>query len=111
MSESTVGRRLGRGEVRSGEAYANVVVTDKREGVSSQHQEKIGFRSMLNILSCRSKSSLAMGIEVNRIDRGVVIVPGDKERGCLHYELDGWPRRPGWEKKGVIPSSLPGFSA
>lgn len=37
-----------------------------------------------NVLPSRGQSALAMRIEVHRVDRGIVIVPGNEQRGGLH---------------------------
>lgn len=37
-----------------------------------------------NVLSSRGQSTLAMRIEVHRVDRGIVVVPGNEQRGGLH---------------------------
>jgi hypothetical protein len=38
----------------------------------------------LHVLSSGSQSTFAMGIEVNRVDWGIVVVPGDEQRSSFH---------------------------
>jgi hypothetical protein len=39
-----------------------------------------------NVLSGRRQATLAIGVEMNRIDWGVIVVPCDEQRGSLHDE-------------------------
>lgn len=46
----------------------------------------ISTAEMNNVLSSRSQTALPIGIEVDRVDGGVVVMPGDEQWCSLHAE-------------------------
>lgn len=78
-SEKAERRTLG----RWGVSYSHVVITAAgRRGSARNHG--IILETSENILASRGQAALAIGVEVNGVDGGIVVVPRDEQRSGLH---------------------------